>query len=110
MRRRTTWDADTRLFLSRFLRAVDQTDLAGHSTALLLYLSGQPGGRADYSNAASELKLNKGQMDRAVTVLDEMNLVIRVGSPADARRKQLQVTEAGEDVIGKIHEYAKLTK
>lgn len=110
MRRRTPWDADTRLFLSRFLRAVDRTDLPGHSAALLLYISGQPGYRAGYATAARELKLNKGQMERAVTVLDEMKLIIRVDDPADARRKQLQILEAGEDVIGKIHDHAKLTK
>lgn len=69
MRRRVTDNADMRLYLSRFLQAVDETGWPRHSGKLLLYISAQPGGRVAYSKASVECELNEGQMERAVTAL-----------------------------------------
>ena len=107
MRRRVTDNADMRLYLSRFLQAVDETGWPRHSGKLLLYISAQPGGRVAYSKAIVECELNEGQMERAVTALANENLIVRVDNHEDARRVDLQITRTGEDVIGKLDDRAR---
>jgi len=106
MRRRVTDDADTRLYLSRFLRAAAQSDLTAHSVPLLLYISAHPDGRVPYSEALVELGLNRGQLERAIAALIDAKLIVRAGSHDDARRVDLQITRTGEDVIGKLNDRA----
>ena len=106
MRRRVTDDADTRLYLSRFLRATDKSDLPTHSVPLLLYISAQPDGRAPYSKALLELDLNRGQLERAIAALIDAKLIVRADSHDDARRVDLQITRTGEDVIGNLNDRA----
>lgn len=106
MRRRSKPDAGTLLYQSRFLRAVADADLTGHTGELLFFISGQPAGRVEYSVAAGECKLTKGEMERAVRLLLKRKLVARLKDADDRRRKLLQVTENGEGVVGEIHECA----
>jgi DNA-binding MarR family transcriptional regulator len=106
MRRRVTDDADTRLYLSRFLRAAAQSDLPVHSVPLLLYISAHPGGRVPYSEAIDELDLNRGQLERAIAALIEAKLIVRTDNHDDARRVDLQITRTGEDVIGNLNDRA----
>lgn len=106
MRRRVTDDADTRLYLSRFLRAAAQLDLAGHSVPLLLYISAHPGGRAPYSEALVELGLNRGQLERAIAALIDAKLIVRADSHDDARKVDLQITRTGEAVIDNLNDRA----
>jgi DNA-binding MarR family transcriptional regulator len=106
MRRRFTDDADMRLYLSRFLQAVDETSWPRHSAKLLLYISAQPNGRVAYSKATLECDLNEGQMERAVSALTAEKLIVRADNHEDARRVDLQITRIGEDVIGKLDDRA----
>lgn len=106
MRRRVTEDADTRLYLSRFLRATNQSVLPAHSVPLLLYISAQPNGRTPYSEALLELNFNRGQLERAIAALIDAKLIVRVDSHDDARRVDLQITRTGEDVIGTLNDIA----
>jgi DNA-binding MarR family transcriptional regulator len=102
MRRRVPDNADTRLFLSKVLRAVDRGDLPVHAMTLLLYISAQADARAGYSDTARECDLNDGQMERAVKALLDNGLIARIDALEDRRRKQLQTTRTGESVVGHL--------
>lgn len=107
MRRRFQDDADARLLLSRFLRAVDEVDLPHHSITLLFYISAQPDGTCWYAEAALGCNLNIGQMDRAVSALREKRLIVSSASSEERkgpgrRPKRLTVTRDGTRVIGHL--------
>ncbi|MBM0105878.1 MarR family transcriptional regulator [Steroidobacter sp. S1-65] len=110
MRRRLTDDADTRLYLSRFLQAAAQSDLTVYGVPLLLYISAHPGGRVPYSEALAELGLNRGQMERAIAALIDAKLIVRADSHDDARRVDLQITRTGEGVIDNLNDRAERKK
>jgi DNA-binding MarR family transcriptional regulator len=94
--------ADTRWYLSKFLREVDRAKLPGYSAALLLYISSEPGGRVSYAGAASECALNRGQMDRAVTALIKKRLIVSSDDDEDSRVKWLTITTDGQRVVDKL--------
>jgi len=102
MRGRVPDNADTRLFLSKFLRAVDEANLPGHGATLLLHISAQPGGRTGYADAARACDLNEGQMERAVAALRAKHLIVVVKDDDDTRRKRLAITRDGERVVGQL--------
>lgn len=106
MRRRVTDDADMRLYLSRFLQAVDETGWPRHSGKLLFHIAGQPDGRIPYSKALLDLSLNEGQLERAVAALTAAKLIARADNHENARAVDLQITPTGEDAIGKLNDLA----
>ncbi len=106
MRRRATDDADMRLYLSRFLQAVDETGWPRHSAKLLFHIAGQPDGRIPYSKALLDLSLNEGQLERAIAALTAEKLIVRADNHENPRAVDLQVTPIGEEVIGKLNDLA----
>ncbi|WP_129778604.1 hypothetical protein [Peristeroidobacter soli] len=99
-----------RLYLSRFLQAVDETGWPRHSAKLLFRIAGQPDGRIPYSKALLDLRLNEGQLERAIAALIAAKLIVRTDNHENARAVDLQLTQTGEDVIGKLNDLAEARK
>lgn len=102
MRRRVTDDADMRLYLSRFLQAVDETGWPRHAAKVLLHIAGQRSGRVAYSKILTDLGLSEGQLERAIKALDDAKCIVRADSAESFRHVDLQITPTGEAMIGKF--------
>lgn len=107
MRRRVTDNADMRLYLARFLQAVDSTGWPRHAAKVLLHIAGQRSGRIAYSKVLTDLDLSEGQLERAVKALGDAKCIVRADSAESFRHVDLQITPTGEDMIGKLDDHSR---
>ncbi|MDA3647955.1 MarR family transcriptional regulator [Saccharopolyspora indica] len=91
-------------YLAAWNRHVDPV-LTGPQFAVLSAVHAYPG--SDQSSLADAAALDTSTMADLCRRLERRNLIRRVESPRDARRKLLSLTEEGEAVLAQVHQRAR---
>ncbi|RKT87356.1 DNA-binding transcriptional regulator, MarR family [Saccharopolyspora antimicrobica] len=91
-------------YLAAWNRHVDSV-LTGPQFAVLSAVRAYPG--SDQSSLADAAALDTSTMADLCRRLERRNLIRRVESPRDARRKLLSLTEEGEAVLTQVHQRAR---
>lgn len=76
--------------------------LAVPQIRLLKGIASAPGASA--SRLGAQLRLDKGQTARVLESLEKLGLIQRTADPEDGRRRILQITEAGADLVRRVRE------